>query len=129
MTSPFAPAVATSNLLVSQFPLHLPRRSFVFPRQTFHRSTLCIARLGFGHDFQPEFVHLLANAESFLYTVADAAVSLSSSPDSVAADSAAKQNSDWLSGITDYLETVLKVRIFCQFVDFVFFAICGNQSD
>ncbi|XP_020097560.1 ALBINO3-like protein 1, chloroplastic [Ananas comosus] len=47
---------------------------------------------------------LLARAESLIYTLADAAVS---SPDAAAEGS--KQSGDWLSGITTYLETVLKV--------------------
>lgn len=50
---------------------------------------------------------LLGRAEGFLYTVADAAVSSSSD-----AATASKQSGDWLSGITNYLETVLKVLIF-----------------
>lgn len=48
--------------------------------------------------------------EGFLYTVADAAVS--GSPDMVTAANTAetaKQNSDWLSGVTNTMETVLKV--------------------
>ncbi|KAI4368465.1 hypothetical protein MLD38_017021 [Melastoma candidum] len=113
MTSPFSLAVSAPNLRL--FPLSpFPRRGFVFPsaQPSFHRSILCVPRLGFSHhhhDFPPELSHLLSKAEGFLYTLADAAVSSSSSPDLVAADSSAKQSSDWLSGITDYLETVLKV--------------------
>jgi YidC/Oxa1 family membrane protein insertase len=48
---------------------------------------------------------LFGRAESLLYTIADAAVS--SSSDSVTG--ATKQSSDWLSGITYYMEVVLKV--------------------
>ncbi|EXB82457.1 ALBINO3-like protein 1 [Morus notabilis] len=47
---------------------------------------------------------LLGRAEGFLYTLADAAVS--STSDSV---TTAKQSDDWLSGIANYMESVLKV--------------------
>jgi len=50
---------------------------------------------------------LFGRAEGLLYTIADAAVS--SSSDTVAASATAKQSNDWLSGITNYMETVLKV--------------------
>lgn len=46
---------------------------------------------------------LFGKLEGLFYTVADAAVS------SDAAAQSSKQNGDWLSGITGYLETVLKV--------------------
>ncbi|XP_010932280.1 ALBINO3-like protein 1, chloroplastic [Elaeis guineensis] len=46
---------------------------------------------------------LFGRLEGLIYTVADAAVS------SDAAIESSKQNGDWLSGITNYLETVLKV--------------------
>lgn len=46
---------------------------------------------------------LLGRAEGLLYTIADAAVTSSD------AASASKQSGDWLSGITNYLESVLKV--------------------
>ncbi|XP_043724823.1 ALBINO3-like protein 1, chloroplastic [Telopea speciosissima] len=46
---------------------------------------------------------LFGRAEGFIYTIADAAVS---SSDSV---TATKPNGDWFSGITGYLESVLKV--------------------
>lgn len=46
---------------------------------------------------------LFGRLEGLIYTVADAAVS------SDAAVESSKQNGDWLSGITNYLETVLKV--------------------
>ncbi|KAL6294370.1 hypothetical protein ACE6H2_002512 [Prunus campanulata] len=78
----------------------------------FLRGSLAVARLGFGPGLIPEpedagavLKELYDRAESLLYTVADAAVSASSSTESV---STTKQSSDWLSGITNYLETVLK---------------------
>jgi len=49
---------------------------------------------------------LFGRAEGLFYTIADAAVS---SSDTVAASATAKQSNDWLSGITNYMETVLKV--------------------
>ncbi|KAI5352167.1 hypothetical protein L3X38_005058 [Prunus dulcis] len=78
----------------------------------FLRGSLAVARLGFGPGLIPEpedagavLKELYDRAESLLYTVADAAVSASSSTESV---STTKQSSDWLSGITNYLESVLK---------------------
>lgn len=53
---------------------------------------------------------LLGRAEGFLYTVADAAVN--SAPDASTAAGAtveAAKQRNWLSGITDYMEFVLKV--------------------
>lgn len=76
-----------------------------------------MTRFGLGHGPFPDpevsasiMKNMYDRVEGFLYTVADAAVS--GSPDMVsAANSAetAKQNSDWLSGITNTMETVLKV--------------------
>ncbi|KAI5068006.1 hypothetical protein GOP47_0017027 [Adiantum capillus-veneris] len=52
------------------------------------------------------FPHLAARAEGFLYTLADAAVSA----DPAVADSATQaSNTDWLSGITNVLESFLKI--------------------
>lgn len=48
---------------------------------------------------------LLHKTEGLLYTLADATVSVSSS----AADNGVKDNGDWFSGITNLMETVLKV--------------------
>ncbi|KAM6589485.1 hypothetical protein CsatA_012090 [Cannabis sativa] len=77
------------------------------------RGSLAVARLGFKPDFFPDpdstegFVReLFGRAEGLLYTVADAAVSSSSSSDTV---TTAKQNSDWFTGITNYMETILKI--------------------
>ncbi|CAN6291121.1 unnamed protein product, partial [Urochloa humidicola] len=52
---------------------------------------------------------LLGRVEAFLYTVADAAVS--AAPEAVAADGGGAKEvaGDWLSGITNSMETVLKV--------------------
>jgi YidC/Oxa1 family membrane protein insertase len=53
---------------------------------------------------------LLGRVEAFLYTVADAAVS--AAPEAAAeAKEAAAASGDWLSGITNSMETVLKVRL------------------
>ena len=53
---------------------------------------------------------LLGRVEAFLYTVADAAVS-AADPVVTAADGGTKEAAgDWLSGITNSMETVLKVR-------------------
>ncbi|MCD7473231.1 hypothetical protein HAX54_014944 [Datura stramonium] len=81
----------------------------------FSRGMLGIARLGLGQDYFPDpenaevlFKDLFARAEGFLYTVADAAVS-GSADTVVNTTESAKQNSDWLSGITNGMEAVLKV--------------------
>ncbi|XP_059316362.1 ALBINO3-like protein 1, chloroplastic [Lycium ferocissimum] len=85
----------------------------------FSRGMLGVARFGSGQDpfLDPEnaemiFKDLFARAEGLLYTVADAAV-VSGSGDTTVVDGAtesAKQNSsDWLSGITNGMESVLKV--------------------
>lgn len=76
---------------------------------------LGVARFGLGQDPFPDpetaelfFKDLLTRTEGFLYTVADAAVS--GSVDTVVdTTESVKQNSDWLSGITNGMETVLKV--------------------
>lgn len=73
---------------------------------------MAVARVGFnspGFFPDPDAAEsvvrdLFGRAESVLYTIADAAVS---SSDSV--PGATKQSSDWLSGITYYMESVLKV--------------------
>ncbi|KAM0984279.1 hypothetical protein ACFX14_011853 [Malus domestica] len=74
------------------------------------RGSLAVARLGPGPGLIPEpedagavLMELFGKAESLLYTVADAAVSSSSENLTTS-----KQSSDWLSGITSYLESVLK---------------------
>ncbi|KAM5568034.1 ALBINO3-like protein 1, chloroplastic [Rosa sericea] len=78
-----------------------------------HRGSLAVARLGLGsgllpdpEDAEPVLKELLTKAESLLYTVADAAVSAQSATENL---SSSKQSNDWLSGITNYLESVLKV--------------------
>lgn len=92
-------------------------RSPLLPR-THHygfsqRGSLGVARLGFGSGLIPEpedaegvLKELFGRAESLLYTVADAAVSAQSATENL---SSTKQSNDWLSGITGYLESGLKV--------------------
>lgn len=107
---------ASSNILLPfpapKFPLlHRPCLGSFSHSKPFLRGTLCVARLGFRPD--PESAEsaireLFGRAESLIYTIADAAVS---SSDTVAgATGATKQNNDWLSGIANYMEAVLKVR-------------------
>ncbi|CAH2041070.1 unnamed protein product [Thlaspi arvense] len=78
--------------------------------------TAGLVRFGFGFNHlglpDPESAdglvrELFGRAEGFLFTVADAAVSSSSSSDAVAST---KQSGDWLSGITYGMESVLKVE-------------------
>nr|GMD95407.1 ALBINO3-like protein 1, chloroplastic [Ipomoea batatas] len=87
------------------------------PHKPFLRGTLGVARFGLGQvpfpdpeDAEVVMKNLYARVEGALYTIADAAVS--GSPDTVSAAATAetaKQNSDWLSGITNTMEAVLKV--------------------
>ncbi|GAB2280565.1 ALBINO3-like protein 1, chloroplastic [Dionaea muscipula] len=78
------------------------------------RGSLTVANLGFFNSGQlpdPDSLEALiagffGRAERLLFTIADAAVSNS---DTVSTTTAAKASSDWLSGITFYMEIVLKV--------------------
>ncbi|RDX67503.1 ALBINO3-like protein 1, chloroplastic, partial [Mucuna pruriens] len=99
----------------SQFPHRPHSQAFFGSTRHFLRGSLSVARFGFKPGFLPEPVdaegllrELFGRAEGLLYTIADAAVS---SSDTVAATTttAAKQSNDWLSGITNYMETILKV--------------------
>ncbi|GAU43206.1 hypothetical protein TSUD_300930 [Trifolium subterraneum] len=98
---------------------HLPLRphSHAFPPSTkrFLRGSLSVARFGFQPGFLPEpedaeFVirELYNRAEGLIYTIADAAVS-SSDTVVTTTTATAKQNNDWFSGITNSMETVLKI--------------------
>lgn len=82
-----------------------------FHKPLFRNNTLTVARFGPGQVQFPDpenFKELIDRAEGLLYTIADAVVA--ANPDSdVASNVATKQSSDWLSGITNYMETVLKV--------------------
>ncbi|KAL7261246.1 hypothetical protein ACSBR1_006815 [Camellia fascicularis] len=109
------------NLVLSPFPdrtttlnplLHRTHYLGLSNHRPFLRGSLGVARLGFKnvpipdpHAAEGLIRDLFGRAESFLFTIADAAVS-SASSDSV---TGTKQSSDWLSGITSYMETVLKV--------------------
>ncbi|ESW35696.1 hypothetical protein PHAVU_001G257000 [Phaseolus vulgaris] len=113
---PYAPNIVSAPF-GSRTATRLPNRphSHAFAASTRHflRGSLSVARFGLKPGFLPEpedaeglLRELFGRAEGLLYTIADAAVS---SSDTVAASAAAKQNNDWLSGITNYMETVLKV--------------------
>ncbi|KAJ9169422.1 hypothetical protein P3X46_017623 [Hevea brasiliensis] len=105
--SPFPDRTRTPNLL-------LPRAQFasLSTHKPFLRGSACVARFWFKPGLFPDgdgaaegvITDLFSRAESILYTIADAAVSNS---DTVTATT--KQNNDWLSGITYYMESVLKV--------------------
>ncbi|KAF2301748.1 hypothetical protein GH714_028886 [Hevea brasiliensis] len=105
--SPFPDRTRTPNLL-------LPRAQFasLSTHKPFLRGSACVARFWFKPGLFPDgdgaaegvITDLFSRAESILYTIADAAVS---NLDTVTATT--KQNNDWLSGITYYMESVLKV--------------------
>lgn len=107
---PHFPRSATASPLLRRSLFGAP--SFPRPPPPF-RGTLCVARLGFIPDPEGAEVlvkELFGRAEGLLYTIADAAVSSSpSSSDAVTSAAVAKQNGDWLSGISNYMESVLKV--------------------
>lgn len=71
---------------------------------------LTVARFGPGHVQFPDpenFRDLIDRAEGIIYTIADAVVS--ATPDSgITTNVGTKQSNDWLSGIANYMETVLK---------------------
>ncbi|KAF8107958.1 hypothetical protein N665_0116s0155 [Sinapis alba] len=75
-----------------------------------HRTLVAQFGLGPGSFPDPGFsLDLIKDhAESLLYTIADAAVSSSETFESVS-DTTTKQNSDWFTGIANYMETILKV--------------------
>lgn len=99
----------TNLLLLSSFStgrvLHLRRH-----RPSSSPRTL-VAQFGFSEG--PVSLDLIKeHAESLLYTIADAAVSSSETFDSVSGTTTTtttSQNSDWFTGIANYMETILKV--------------------
>ncbi|XP_030541927.1 ALBINO3-like protein 1, chloroplastic [Rhodamnia argentea] len=113
--------VAASNPVLSPFPRSSAAASPLLRRSLFGapsspqpppllRGTRCVARLGFNPDPESAEVfvkELFGRAEGLLYTIADAAVS--SSSDAVTSTTVPKQDGDWLSGISNYMESVLKV--------------------
>lgn len=93
--------------------LHRPYSHSYSSSKHFLRGCSSVTRFGFKSGFIPEsdatgevIRELFGRAESLLYTIADAAVSSSD-----VVTTTTKQNNDWLSGITSYMETVLKVCI------------------
>lgn len=116
---PCAPNIVSApfaNRSTSLFPNRPHSHAFSGSTRHLFRGSLSVARFGFKPGFLPEpddaegvLRELFGRAESLLYTIADAAVS---SSDTVAPPAAAaKQSNDWLSGITNYMETVLKVLL------------------
>lgn len=105
-TSIFPPSPSLNRPGSNPF-LHNPTQ---FGSLSHHRPflprTLCVTKFGSGQLPDPEIIKdLFGKAESFLYTVADAAVSASPATESVPNS----KNNDWFSGISNYMETILKV--------------------
>lgn len=104
-----------TNLLLSSFStgrvLHLRRSRFSHRPSSSSPRTL-VAQFGFSQG--PVSLDLIKeHAENLLYTIADAAVSSSETFDSVSGTTTTtttSQNSDWFTGIANYMETILKVR-------------------
>ncbi|KAK6160314.1 hypothetical protein DH2020_003695 [Rehmannia glutinosa] len=108
LLSPFPGRTRTANPL-----FHKTHFSNLAIQRPFLRGSLGVARFGLGQVPVPDAENteliirdLFGRVEGFLYTVADAAVNSSDTVDVV---STTKQNSDWLSGITNAMEVVLKV--------------------
>ncbi|XVF02629.1 hypothetical protein REPUB_Repub04eG0191100 [Reevesia pubescens] len=106
--SPFFDRTRPPNPLLNrtQFSAHKP----------FLRGSLSVAKFGFEPGFLPDpdasegvFRELFTKAESLLYTIADAAVSSSDTITTTTTTISTKQNNDWLSGITNSMEAILKV--------------------
>ncbi|XP_073315828.1 ALBINO3-like protein 1, chloroplastic [Primulina huaijiensis] len=111
------------NLVVSPFPGRTRTPSPVLPGNRFSdfkiqrpylRGSLGVTRFGLGQVPFPDpdntelvIKDLFGRVEGFLYTIADSAVS--NSLDTVDGAATTKQSSDWLSGITNAMEAVLKV--------------------
>ena len=115
--SPFVDRTALPNPLLNR-----TQFSALSAHKPFLRGSLHVAKFGFKpgplpHPDDGVFRELFSRAESVLYTIADAAVSAS---DTATTTGATKQNNDWLSGITNSMETVLKVtwRRDCLFLCF-----------
>ncbi|KAL7134991.1 hypothetical protein ABFS83_11G062900 [Erythranthe nasuta] len=113
------------NTVISPFPSRRARTTlnpisdrthytnFKIQTPLLRRGNLGVARFGLNQVPIPDpenaeliIRDLFGRVEGFLYTIADAAVT---SSDTVDAVGTAKQNSDWLSGITNAMEAVLKV--------------------
>lgn len=81
------------------------RQDFNFSSSNAFLVRSSMEQLDIGERIGRSLPEIAARAEGFLYTLADAAVSA----DPAAVDAAQKANRDWLSGLTDGLETVLKI--------------------
>lgn len=106
------PLIDRSRASSNNFSLH--RNYFSFSNhKPFVRGSVGMVKFGFRppqsslHDFDGAdglIQHLFGKVEGLLYTVADVAVSASETINE------SKQNGDWLSGITNLMESVLKVE-------------------
>lgn len=84
--------------------------NFTKAHKPFRSRTLTVARFGPGQVPLPDpesLRDLIDRAEGILYTIADAVVSATPDP-GITTNANTKQSNDWLSGITGYMETVLK---------------------
>eukprot|EP00250_Pteridium_aquilinum_P033935 c6689_g1_i1 orf=343-1860(-) len=111
----FSPPSFSSSLRRYHFDPFLGNNSIRRSRYTFNGGGGLAVRSSFqefdshieatSHFISRGLPELAARAEGLLYTIADAAVST----DATVADTVQKTNRDWLSGLTDGMETVLKV--------------------
>ncbi|KAG2269627.1 hypothetical protein Bca4012_062650 [Brassica carinata] len=111
-----APSISLkpTNLLLSSFStgrvLHLRRSRFNHRPSSSSSSRTLVAQFGFSTG--PVSLDLIKeHAENLLYTIADAAVSSSETFDFVSGTTTTttNQNSDWFTGIANYMETILKI--------------------
>ncbi|XP_027334819.1 ALBINO3-like protein 1, chloroplastic [Abrus precatorius] len=114
---PCAPNIVSAPLAnrttVNRFPHRPHSHAFSGSTKHFLRGSVSVVRFGLKSGLLPEpdeaegvVRELFGRVEGLLYTIADAAVS---SSDAAAVTTTAKQSNDWLSGITNYMETILKV--------------------
>lgn len=129
----FQPTLILTRPATSPF---LPHRTQFgsFPhRRPFSRGTLCVSQFGFSQLPDPETAQVLikglfGKAEGFLYTIADAAVTASPAATTDPVTTSSK-TSDWFSGISNYMETVLKVLNLLFFSCFSCFLCVYNVQD
>ncbi|CAN1295392.1 ALBINO3-like protein 1, chloroplastic [Linum perenne] len=111
MAAASIPSVLPSAALSRPFPTNPLLRRPYFPAglTSIHKPSLrssSVARFGF-HPGSFSDPNLLERFESVIYTIADAAVANSDVLDSATTTTA--KNNDWFSGITYYMESILKV--------------------
>ncbi|XP_017236628.1 ALBINO3-like protein 1, chloroplastic [Daucus carota subsp. sativus] len=107
-----SPTTSLTRSAIRPFLPHRTRFGSFSPYRPSPRGTICVSQFGLGQLPDPETAQVLikglfGKAEGFLYTLADAAVT--ASPATTDPVTTSSKTSDWFSGISNYMETVLKV--------------------